>query len=116
MRTARALLSKCNLYDIVTRLPRNGVGYKLRRKTWPENSYWKLTQVKISVKQSVEGMNHGKAWGHFTWLGDEKNEEPTRVRGAHKKVWQTADSTDTTGWKPLPPRQTPPAVASPDTV
>lgn len=106
-------MSKFNLYDVATKLPKDGVGLKLRRKHWPADSYWLLTQVKLSVKPSVEGMNHGKAWGHFTWLGKLKNEVPSRVRGAHKKIWQTTDRTDTTGWKTVPPEQPSQAAAPP---
>lgn len=41
------------VYDVATKLPKDGVGLKLRRKHWPVDSYWLLTQVKLSVKQSV---------------------------------------------------------------
>lgn len=56
-----------------------------------------LASMSCDVRQvgggcfSQEGKNHGKAWGSFTWLGVNKNVDPVKVRGAHKKVWTIYD-------------------------
>ena len=45
------------------------------------------------IPTSQDG-HHGKAWGIFTWKGKPRNEQPTRVRGALKKVWRVYGDED----------------------
>jgi hypothetical protein len=31
-----------NLFDMLSRFPKNGQGMKVYKKTWPENCYWQI--------------------------------------------------------------------------
>ena len=38
--TIKAKPGQINIIEMVTRFPKNGLGVKIYKKTWPENSYW----------------------------------------------------------------------------
>ena len=38
--TIKAKPGQLNIIEMVTRFPKNGLGVKIYKKTWPENSYW----------------------------------------------------------------------------
>lgn len=72
----------------MSKLPRHGVGTKLTRRTWGEDSYWEVTEVVIE-----QNGKRGKVYGILTWRGERQNEHkgPTRVNGTVKKVWKILD-------------------------
>ena len=86
--TKEEILKSCwtagymSLYQSCGQMPNHGVGAKFWRKTWPENSYWTLTQV------DLKDPGHGKAFGKLTWKGVE-SDKIDRVRSPLKRgVWQ----------------------------
>eukprot|EP00879_Flechtneria_rotunda_P004047 GHRR01004290.1.p1 GENE.GHRR01004290.1~~GHRR01004290.1.p1 ORF type:complete len:134 (+),score=52.06 GHRR01004290.1:211-612(+) len=74
-----------NLLDVVTHLPKLGVGSRVARKAWEPygDSYWEVTAVK---PKSDDG-SVGKVWGVLTWRGV-KEERPRKINGRAKKVWR----------------------------
>lgn len=40
-----------NLIELISRYPGNGQGFKVHRKTWPENCYWQLKNITVLVSQ-----------------------------------------------------------------
>eukprot|EP00884_Botryococcus_braunii_P013683 jgi/Botrbrau1/22315/Bobra.0863s0001.1 len=47
-----------NLFEVVRNLPFRGVGSRVKRSRWSEDSFWEITAVKPSLDEL-----HGKAWG-----------------------------------------------------
>jgi len=89
-----ALAKRRNLFDIIRVLPRQGLGQKVSRKTWEDNSFWTIERVKISL----DG-RHGKAHGLLTWRGTPA-EKPTRINGPLKHVWRSIpESEGVIGWQ-----------------
>uniref|UniRef100_A0A7S3UDX1 Uncharacterized protein n=1 Tax=Picocystis salinarum TaxID=88271 RepID=A0A7S3UDX1_9CHLO len=82
-----------NFYEVVRLLPEHGIGSKVQRVTWPETSYWTV----MDVKPEVDG-KRGKAWGTFTWLGEQRGEKK-KIRGTMKKVWRPMPAPLPSGWK-----------------
>lgn len=80
--TKVALAKRRNLFDIIRILPKQGLGQKVSRTTWEDNSFWTIERVRISL----DG-RHGKAHGLLTWRGEEA-ERPTRINGGLKHVWR----------------------------
>jgi small subunit ribosomal protein S34 len=71
-----------SMFQMCGQLPNRGVGYRFYRKTWPENSYYELSTIKL------KDPGHGKAWGYFVWKG-ERSEQPLKVRSPLKRgIWQ----------------------------
>ena len=35
-----------NLTELIGRFPKNGNGFKVFKKTWPEKTYWKIMHIK----------------------------------------------------------------------
>ncbi|KLO15747.1 hypothetical protein SCHPADRAFT_849098 [Schizopora paradoxa] len=79
-----------NLYETLSRLPKDGVGSRVYQTRWQSKkiggSYYEVTRV--SLKD--EG-KHGKAWGRLVWKGRPVNEEE-RIRGALKYRWDVGIS------------------------
>ena len=42
-----------NLVELISRYPNFGQGFKVYKKTWPENCYYKLTNVHLFVSTLV---------------------------------------------------------------
>ena len=38
--TVKAKPGQFSIVEMVSRFPKNGLGVKIYKKTWPENSYW----------------------------------------------------------------------------
>ncbi|EIE24151.1 hypothetical protein COCSUDRAFT_53242 [Coccomyxa subellipsoidea C-169] len=83
---ASAILSAKNLYEVASNLQKHGIGHKVQRTTWKEDSFWTIT----GMKPSLDG-KHGKAFGILTWRGRKESEEPRRVNGTLKRVWRCMD-------------------------
>lgn len=47
--TASATLLCRAVFDVIRVLPRQGLGQKVSRKSWQDNSYWTIERVKISL-------------------------------------------------------------------
>lgn len=71
------------MYEVLGKLPRHGVGSKIQRSSWYENSFWDIAEVKIDVSGKT-----GKAYGMLTWRGEQIHDRPMRIRGTLKKVWR----------------------------
>lgn len=74
-----------NLYETLSRLPKDGVGSRVFQTRWQskgiEGSYYEVTRVRLKD----EG-KHGKAWGRLVWKGRSVTNEE-RIRGALKNKW-----------------------------
>lgn len=56
------IVGLCAVLDVVTKLPRDGIGRFVRRTTWPPQSHWEVTEVRLSVKPSlVSALLHSSA-------------------------------------------------------
>lgn len=93
-----------NLLQVTKKLQLRGVGARLQRVAWKEDSYWTLT----AVKPSIDG-DHGVASGVLTWRGAVQSENPKRINGVLKKVWRHMQPSKRLEW------QTPPKSAEQDT-
>lgn len=71
------------MYEVLGKLPRHGVGARIQRNTWYEDSFWDVVDVKIDMSGKT-----GKAYGMLTWKGKQVHEEPIRIPGSLKKVWK----------------------------
>jgi hypothetical protein len=40
-----------NLIELISRYPGHGLGFKVHRKTWPEDSYWLIKDVHLFVSK-----------------------------------------------------------------
>ncbi len=45
-RSIRILLA---VFEVLSKLPKHGVGAKVTRTSWKEGSYWHVTNVKVSL-------------------------------------------------------------------
>ncbi|KIO19880.1 hypothetical protein M407DRAFT_246026 [Tulasnella calospora MUT 4182] len=76
-----------NLYQVLSSLPKDGVGARITQARWEkkgiQDSYWEITRVRLKA----EG-NHGKAWGKLVWKGKPVNEHTTRIRQGLKYLWK----------------------------
>ncbi|DBB13536.1 hypothetical protein WJX82_004520 [Trebouxia sp. C0006] len=77
------VLQAQSLLQVTKKLPNRGLGTKLQRLKWKDDSYWTIT----AVKPSIDG-DHGSASGILTWKGQAQSEEPKRINGVLKKVWR----------------------------
>lgn len=71
------------VYEILSKLPRHGVGARVQRKAWKEDSFWDVVETKIHLSGKS-----GKAYGKLTWRGSEMHDQPKRMNGTLKKVWR----------------------------
>ncbi|KAF6264943.1 hypothetical protein COO60DRAFT_1481492 [Scenedesmus sp. NREL 46B-D3] len=74
-----------NLLEVVSHLPKLGVGSKVTRKSWEQygNSYWEVK----AVKPRAEDGSAGKVYGVLTWRG--VSEDRTRlINGRAKRLWR----------------------------
>lgn len=57
-----------NLYQVLSRYPKDGVGQRVHQTRWGmksiEGCYWEVTRSKLKLEGA-----HGKAWGHLVWRG-----------------------------------------------
>ena len=57
-----------NLYETLSRLPKDGVGARVHQTRWTskliDGCFWEVTRVKLKCEGS-----HGKAWGKLVWRG-----------------------------------------------
>ncbi|KAG7666804.1 hypothetical protein Ndes2526B_g09557 [Nannochloris sp. 'desiccata'] len=82
MRQTLPKLAK-NAYEVLSSLPKHGMGTKITRSTWQDSSFWTVTQIKTEMDGK-----RGKAYGLLTWRGEQQGEQPSRIRGASKKLWR----------------------------
>ncbi len=73
-------------------MPRHGVGARLQKNTWKEDSYWDVVKVQVDLTGA-----DGKSYGLLTWRGVRVHEEPRRIPGTRKKVWRVASSGEEAG-------------------
>ncbi|KAH7916674.1 hypothetical protein BJ138DRAFT_1074553 [Hygrophoropsis aurantiaca] len=80
-----------NLYQILSRTGKDGVGQRVHQIRWTDkgirSSYWLVTKSQLKL----EG-NHGKAWGKLYWKGKLVSDRPERIPGSLKYKWQTGTS------------------------
>lgn len=76
------------VFEVLSKLPRHGVGSRLSRTTWGKDSYYEITEVVME-----QNGKRGKAYGILTWRGQRRKEEkgPLRIRRAAKKCWVSLD-------------------------
>ncbi|KAI8106890.1 hypothetical protein M9434_001544 [Picochlorum sp. BPE23] len=86
MKRSGVCLAK-NVYEILSKLPKHGVGSRIQRKTWKDDSFWDVSQVKMHVSGKA-----GKAYGMLTWRGEQVHEVPKQIPGTLKKVWRVVSS------------------------
>lgn len=110
-----------NLYEVLARFPRDGVGQRVYQTRWGakgiEGSYWEVTRTSLKC----EGQ-HGKAWGVLVWKGEHKSrcvhaglldtcnhctgkrtsEQDQKIPGGLKYRWAVGESRLKPGFKPLP--------------
>lgn len=57
------------LYETISRLPRDGLGSRVRQRRWDtkgfDDTYWEITRVRLKN----EGKN-GRVWGKLFWKGE----------------------------------------------
>lgn len=97
--------SSGNLYQVLSSLPKDGVGARVTQARWEkkgiQDSYWEITRVRLKSEGS-----HGKAWGKLFWKGESiflllidtvikyyvagkpVNEHTTRIRQGLKYLWK----------------------------
>ncbi|KAH7931274.1 hypothetical protein BV22DRAFT_1053135 [Leucogyrophana mollusca] len=80
-----------NLYQVLSRSPRDGVGQRVHQIRWSDKGirscYWLVTKTRLKL----EG-NHGKAWGKLYWRGKAVSNHPERIPGSLKYKWSTGTS------------------------
>ncbi|EJF62859.1 hypothetical protein DICSQDRAFT_83538 [Dichomitus squalens LYAD-421 SS1] len=90
-----------NLYEVLARFPKDGVGQKVHQTRWSAKgiagSYWEITRTSLKC----EG-KHGKAWGHLVWKGKRINARDTEIRGGLKYKWMVGKSDPGPSFQPLP--------------
>ncbi|KAI0723037.1 hypothetical protein C8Q76DRAFT_721348 [Earliella scabrosa] len=90
-----------NLYEVLARFPRDGVGQRVYQTRWGakgiEGSYWEVTRTSLKC----EGQ-HGKAWGVLVWKGKRTSEQDQKIPGGLKYRWAVGESRLKPGFKPLP--------------
>ena len=72
---------------MLSKMPRHGVGARLQKNSWQEDSYWDVVKVQMDLTGAG-----GKSYGLLTWRGARMHEEPRRIPGTRKKVWRLAPS------------------------
>lgn len=85
------------VYEILSKLPKHGVGSRIQRKTWKDDSFWDVSQVKMHVSGKA-----GKAYGMLTWRGEQVHEVPKQIPGSLKKVWRIVSSSSEGSGVPWP--------------
>lgn len=87
------------VYEILSKLPRHGVGVRVQRKAWKEDSFWDVVETKMHLSGKS-----GKAYGKLTWRGSEMHNEPKRMNGTLKKVWRLVPqmAEESKEWPSLP--------------
>lgn len=86
-----------SLLQVTRKLPNRGLGTKLQRIKWKDDSYWTIT----AVKPSIDG-DHGAASGILTWKGQPQSEQPKRINGVLKKVWKHMEIEEKMQWHTVP--------------
>ncbi|WIA31577.1 hypothetical protein OEZ86_002465 [Tetradesmus obliquus] len=71
-----------NLLEVVSHLPKLGVGSKVTRKAWEPygDSYWEV----VAVKPRTEDGSAGKVYGVLTWRG-QREQKPRLINGRAKR-------------------------------
>ncbi|KAI0047299.1 hypothetical protein FA95DRAFT_1461705, partial [Auriscalpium vulgare] len=81
-----------NLYEVLARYPKDGVGQRVYQLRWGEKgiegSYWKVTRAMLKMNGT-----HGKAWGRLTWRGQVVSTQDERIPGGLKYMWKDGVST-----------------------
>ena len=72
-----------NLPELIGHFPKNGKGMKVFKKTWPDNCYWLVYDVKMKSHQS------GRMYGLHYWNGELQKHKIACIPGVHKRgIWQ----------------------------
>ena len=86
------------VFDVASKLPSRGVGQRISRKTWEDNSFWTVERVQVKlvayylwhsilvrilcrfsqtmVLLTMQDGRHGKAYGVLTWRGESQQLPP----------------------------------------
>eukprot|EP00878_Enallax_costatus_P002994 GHUV01003190.1.p1 GENE.GHUV01003190.1~~GHUV01003190.1.p1 ORF type:complete len:133 (+),score=22.21 GHUV01003190.1:273-671(+) len=74
-----------NLLDVLTKLPKLGVGSRVTRKSWElhGNCYWEVRGV---TPRKPDG-SAGKVWGLLTWRGIREH-RIREINGRAKPIWR----------------------------
>ena len=54
-----------NLVELISRYPQHGNGFKVYKKTWPEDSYWQLKDVQMLVSLTNFAQNFNRTCTPF---------------------------------------------------
>ncbi|KAJ3484998.1 hypothetical protein NLI96_g5257 [Meripilus lineatus] len=80
-----------NLYQVLSRYPRDGVGQRIHQTRWGvkgiEGCYWKVSRTKLKLEGT-----HGKAWGRLYWRGKCVSEQDEKIPGGLKYKWIEGES------------------------
>ncbi|TKY87003.1 hypothetical protein EX895_003680 [Sporisorium graminicola] len=115
---ARSAKPHKNLYQLLSSLPNDGVGTRVRQRRWAakgldvthdvdlkahltelhqkggkvEKEEGHVCYWEITKVRLKDGGNHGKAWGRFVWRGKPitQAESGERIPGALKYCWDSA--------------------------
>ncbi|KAI0068955.1 hypothetical protein BV25DRAFT_68392 [Artomyces pyxidatus] len=75
-----------NLYQVLARYPRDGVGQHVYQTRWSskgiEGCYWQITRASLKHDGA-----HGKAWGRLIWRGKDVSPHEERIKGGLKYTW-----------------------------
>ena len=72
-----------NLVELIGRFPQNGKGMKVFKKTWPDDCYWLIYDVKMRSAQSA------RMYGLHYWNGELQKHKIAHIPGVHKRgIWQ----------------------------
>ncbi|KAL4075745.1 hypothetical protein J3A83DRAFT_4222599 [Scleroderma citrinum] len=80
-----------NLYQVLSRYPRDGVGQIVHQTRWSQKGihgcFWQVTRTNLKL----EGQ-HGKAWGRLTWKGKMVSPREEPIPGSLKYNWMSGTS------------------------
>ena len=72
-----------NLPEMISRYPKYGKGFKVFKKTWPEDHFWQIYHVVPGTKKSA------KIYGIMYKDGERISNNIDKIHGVHKRgIWQ----------------------------
>ncbi|KZT62150.1 hypothetical protein CALCODRAFT_490336 [Calocera cornea HHB12733] len=84
----RVLPPRQSLYQVLARLPNDGIGFGLLQTRWRGkqilDSYWHISRVKLRADGT-----RGRAWGKLVCVGRVVSQEPEKISGGLKYFWTT---------------------------
>ncbi|CAK84676.1 unnamed protein product (macronuclear) [Paramecium tetraurelia] len=80
-----------SLPEMLAQYPNNGVGFKVWRKTWPENKFIIITEAHF------KGLRNGKFFGIQYYNGRPLTPQPIKIRNCSKRGTWKYDTNNTSG-------------------